>query len=258
MTNVAVSGWSGAGSTSVTLILALMLQRKYVYIGSVFRYIGEYLGYGDEGMSRIEADLLLERQIGKLMDRYVDWVLMNDENVILESDLSCFRIGKNKEVFSVFLEASLEDRSNRVMSDLRGDDAVSVLEARDIVHKELYDELWNVDFFDRDLIRQKYWYVVDNGKISLKQTVNRVLELMAGFEGLKDEYKWEELKLEIDGWVDIFEQEGKKGLRDRLEKMGLLWGQGLILKHLNELFEGEVEKLPLFVVELIRREKFRL
>ncbi len=110
MTNVAVSGWSGAGSTSVTLILALMLQRKYVYIGSVFRYIGEYLGYDDEGMSRIEADLLLERQIGRLMDEYVDWVLVNENNIILESDLSCFRIGKRDDVFGVFLEASLEDR----------------------------------------------------------------------------------------------------------------------------------------------------
>ncbi len=139
-----------------------------------------------------------------------------------------------------------------MISDLRGEDAAGVLEARDIVHKELYGELWGVDFFDRDLIGQKYWHVVDNGRISLRETVSQILGLMAGFASLRDEYDWAKLESEIDDWMNLFEHEGKRGLRDRLGEMGLLWGQDLILKQLNDLFGEKVEKLPSAVVELIR------
>ncbi len=254
MVNVAVSGWSGVGSTTVTLILALALKRKYVYIGSVFRYLGMQLGYANEGVARLEADRLLERSIGKLMDRYVDWVLLNEENVILESDLSTFRIGKQERVFSVFLKAGVEARAARVSKDSRGENAVEILRSRDAEHKVLYEELWGIDYFDDGLISGNYWEVVESGELNLEKTLFEVLGRMRKFPHLASQYDWADVEAQMPMWIGVFDKLGKDGLRSELEKQGLMVDFEQILRQVKSMFGRELEQLPLEVRELFNYE----
>lgn len=243
MTNIAISGWSGVGSTTITLILALLLKRKYVYIGSVFRYLGEKLGYENEGLSRIKADRALEREIGVVMDKYVDFVLLNKQRIILESDLSAFRIGKVESVFSVFLKAGLAQRALRAIGDSRGEAAGEILAQRDAEHKNLYRQLWKIDYFDEQLIRDKYWEIIDTGDLSIEQTIEEVLVRMERFGNLSEEYDYVQLKTKIGQACGVFYAQGKKGLRLELEKQGLLLGQKDILAEIAKSFMQEAEDI---------------
>jgi len=86
--NFAISGWAGSGSTSLALLISKMTKRKYLYIGNVFRYLGQQLGYDDKGEKRPEFDNYIEGIIGKTVDDFIDHRLLSTENIILEGDIA--------------------------------------------------------------------------------------------------------------------------------------------------------------------------
>ena len=94
---IAISGWSGVGTSTVALQVAWVWQRKYYYFGKLFRDLGEKIGYQNEGMDRVKADDYLEKIIGKTVDKYVDFLLLSGRNIVVESDIACFRLKKKKE-----------------------------------------------------------------------------------------------------------------------------------------------------------------
>ena len=58
-----------------------------------FRYLGIKLGFSDEGLSRPKFDDYIENIIGHTTDNFVDYKLLNDNNLIVGADIAVFRIG---------------------------------------------------------------------------------------------------------------------------------------------------------------------
>ena len=72
---VAFSGWSGVGTSTISMQAAWVWKRKYIYFGKLFRELGECLGYSNEGQDRVAADEYLEKEMGPIVDKFVDFLL---------------------------------------------------------------------------------------------------------------------------------------------------------------------------------------
>ena len=59
--NIALSGWPGSGATTLALLLTLILQKKFIYLGQLFRDLGELMGYENDGESRVVFDNFIEQ-----------------------------------------------------------------------------------------------------------------------------------------------------------------------------------------------------
>lgn len=241
--NFALSGWTGAGTSTVTLILAWLLRKEYINIGGLFRELGMQLGYADEGKDRPAADEYLETHIGKILDMYVDHVLLNDRGVILESDLSAFRIGKRPEVVSIFLMAKVEARSARVVSDGRHD-AHKTLEIRDELLSKKYKELWDLDLFNVEFIATKYDLVMDVSDCGVEEEVKNILQYLYTL------FDFKPLILEaiddntIDQIVKLYFTLGKEPWRAKLHEAGLLRTNNQIKHEIVSLFSEELNECP--------------
>ena len=243
--NIALSSWSGSGATALSLILANILKRKYIYIGNVFRYLGLKLGFSNEGVDRPEFDNYIENIIGTTVDNYVDYKLLNDKNLIVDADISAFRLGRHPKMFSIFLKADLDNRIKRNLIENR-DDAIVTLEKRDKVLREKYIELWNVDFFDEELITKKYNLLFDNSNMSLQNEVQQILatfEKYLQFKNTPHEY-WDDVKNNIDKYSELYIKEGKKHMIELLEKDGLISDAGDIITEITKLFPEDVNNFP--------------
>ncbi len=237
--NIALSGWSGAGTSTTTLILALLLKRKYYYLGSVIREVGRQL----ESVSSEEEDEWLARSqdyvqpiVGKTIDKYVDYVLLNKERIILETDLAAFRIGRNSKLYSIFIKTDFETRVKRFVVDGRigGEE---LLRKQDEALRIEYQKLWKIDVFDVGLIEEKYNLVIDNSSLDISHTVIEILRRLIDDKSLEDLFE------ELNRIAEVGSG-AKVKYREMLEKQGLLMSPSDMIREMAELFPDEVEKYP--------------
>lgn len=240
--NISISSWPGSGATTLALILANLTKRKYINLGNVFRYLGENMGFSNEGISRPEFDNYIENIIGTTIDNFVDYKLLNDNNLIVEADISVFRIGKHPKIFSIFLKATKEERIKRVLSDNR-DDAIIALEKRDEILKQKYYELWHVDFFDEEFIQKKYNMLFDNSNMALNNEVKQIVLAFKEYLQYKSipETYWTEIESKIDYYVDLYNKKGKSYLNELLEKENLGSNAKEIMLEITRQFPEDIE-----------------
>jgi cytidylate kinase len=241
--NLAVSGWPGSGSTSFALILATILKRKYFYIGDIFRYLGTSLGHSVTGKSQAEFDGYIEDIIGKTVDNYVDHKLLNENNMLLESDITAFRIGRNPKIFSIFIKATYEERLRRVHVDGR-EDGEKYLKSRDDILQQKYKELWDVDFFSEETIAKKYNLVIDNTIMTLENELKMSILALNEYHKFSGTLDLEKFNQKIDTEVAKFWKEGKKSFKERLAKKGLYMKPEEILAEITQEFPEDVIKFP--------------
>lgn len=254
--NLALSGWSGSGTTATTMILALLVEGRYFPVTQIFRTVGKEIGMmtsngDDAGMA--EAEAVLQPQIGRLVDTYVDHKLLHDQGIVLESDLSGFRIGKDPRVFSIFLKTDFDTRVKRYIKDNRGTGA-EVLRARDEALKKEYMQLWEIDLFDQALIAEKFHLVLDTSELSLKQVVMVIaeeLQRIQGFEQLQDTASVNEMIHEL---CDEIDRSGKEGLKALLDEQGLVVSVDMMMQEIAELFPEESAEFPDQIKQLFEKD----
>lgn len=243
--NITLSSWPGTGATTLSLILANLLHRKCINMGNVFRYLGLNLGFSNEGIDRPEFDNYIENIIGPTIDNYVDYILLNESNLIVEADIAAFRLGKHPKIFSIFVKADRDNRIQRLMADNR-EDAIVTLEKRDDVLRQKYKQLWNTDFFDDELISKKYNFVLDNSNMSINHEVHVAIDALKSymqFKNISEQY-WEEVESKIEEFTDLFEKEGKQYLIDLLEKDDLESNAKETITEITKLFPEDVNNFP--------------
>lgn len=243
--NITLSSWPGTGATTLSLILANLLHRKYINMGNVFRYLGLNLGFSNEGIDRPEFDNYIENIIGPTIDNFVDYILLNESNLIVEADIAAFRLGKHPKIFSIFVKADLDNRIQRTMLDNR-EDAIITLEKRDDVLRQKYKQLWDTDFFDEELISKKYNFVLDNSNMSIEHEVHVAIAALKNylqFKNISDEY-WQEVESKINKFSTLFDVEGKQYLIDLLEKDDLESNAKETITEITKLFPEDVNNFP--------------
>lgn len=252
--NFAISGWAGSGSTSLALLIAKLLKRRYLYIGHVFRYLGERLGYSDIGEKRPEFDQYIEGIVGKTIDNFIDHKLLNSNNIILEGDIAGFRLGRNPKIFSIFVKATYEERLRRVQVDGRVD-GEKYLKERDDVLNEKYKEIWGIDFYNEELIDKKYSLVLDNTNMTINQELNKFFTSLDESFKLRDCARFQKAVSKVDSEVEKFWSKGKKTLLEDLKKKGLYYKPEDVILEITQEFPEDIIAFPKEVQEIFLGKK---
>lgn len=267
--NLALSGWSGAGTSTVTLILAHLLQRSYYYLGSVFREVVRQLTSDahppslsanwpelnhkkprklktaepptmDEILPQYES--YIQPYVGRVIDQYVDHLLINASGIILETDISAFRLGKRDEYFSIFLNTDFDVRQARFTCDQRsGND--ETLKLRDRELQKEYLKLWNIDIFDEQLIAKKFNIILDNSNQTIHESVTQILQKL----GEISEFQSEISRIDQKELQTLTQQSGpklKNHLRQQLQNKNLLITPQQMISEITQQFADEISQWP--------------
>ena len=247
--NISVSGWPGSGGSTLASLLACTLDREYLYIGNLYRYLGSSLGFSDKGINRPQFDDYIEDIVGKTIDQYTDFKLLHDDNLILDSDITAFRVGKHPKVFSIFLNTPFEERKERLQDNKL---EMDFLDERDNVLQTKYKQLWGIDFFDNELIDLKHNLVLNNSNMGLN------LEMKYVFEALRNWGPFSDLTTDDLGtiltkseeFIKKFEEHGKEFLLNHLTAKNLFRKPEDILLEITSIFPEEISSYPPHIKKL--------
>ena len=246
---ITISGWAGAGSSSLALLLAHTLGFELVQGGETFRYIYKNIGFETKGPDRNRAHEAVEPYFGPLFDLYVDNYLQSthEKNIIFESDIASFRIGIQKDILSIFLKADKKIRATRTQGDGRGEDG-DVMTEIDQVHRDIYKDLHGIDVLDTNEININHSLVMDNSEMSLADELvviaNHLPDYINNFDS---SYIIENAdKLDSEYW-----EKGKEFYKEELTKRKLIPNPSILLGNIRKALPEEFSKLPKELKEAI-------
>jgi cytidylate kinase len=241
---ITVSGWPGAGSTTLALILAKNLKLKYLSGGELFRFISTELEYDNTGKDRILADQYLEQYLGPVVDKYFDEILTNKkfDNILIESDIANFRIGKRDDVVSIFILADEEIRRARLSGDKRSKD-INFLKTRDLENQKFYGQLYNINWLDIEEIRAKHSLVIDNSDLGVTEELDEIYDFF-NKNNFIDQNTYSNLINSSSEEENTFFSKGKSYYIENLKESELFYNSKMIIQDLNKFYKSEIENFP--------------
>ncbi|MCA9381605.1 hypothetical protein KC678_05035 [Candidatus Dojkabacteria bacterium] len=247
---LSVSGWPGGGSSALSLILCKMLGVKYIYGSNTFRYLYNTLSYGDTGEGRVDAHNYIEPYFGPVYDKYIDLVITTEDNFLIESDIAAFRVGKQKGFFSIFLVTDQKIRKIRMGKDNRSADG-ETLEDIDKSHKEMYNKLHGIRWFDLDQIKETHAFVLENSDITIAEELQAIFEEMYT-QGLISEDQMTGLIQRSEAEEKEFWENGKKYYQEYLKEHRQVMSVEEILHEISFRFHEEVSEMPDELRDLVK------
>jgi cytidylate kinase len=241
--NLSVSGWPGSGGTTISMVLSYAFDRKYLYIGNVYRYLGTKLGFSDKGINRPQFDEYIEGVVGKTIDEYTDFKLINSDSILLDSDIGVFRIGKHPKVFSIFLAPPFEQRKERLKEDKL---QMEFLDTRDSVLRSKYKELWDIDFFYLETINLKHNLVLNNSNMSIASELKIIIDAIkeyGSFSICSNDY-FKNIYNKGIQMIDLFNNKGREAVLNKLKKSGLFFTPKDIIRDISITYPEEVSQFP--------------
>lgn len=240
--NIIVSGWPGVGQSSLSVILANALNFKLIQGSALFRYVGSEINFENTGLDRVKADEYLEPYLGPLLEKYLQWNLLNKDNIVTESDISGFFTKDNKNIFSIFLKASKEVREDRLKVDGRAKD-IGYIDLRDKSLEKSYNNLFGVDFLNEEAIDNAYTLPLDTSELTIAQELKIVYTKLKDMGFLKEE-SFNTLIINLEQEESFFWSNGKDKYKEILKEKGLLLSAKEIIIEIKEIFSTDVENLP--------------
>lgn len=237
-TNFAVSGRSGAGASTLALLLTDLFEVKYMHNGGIFRELGKKLGYSEEGSGRPAFDDFIEPIIGPTVNAFTDYALTNKDGILVEGDYGAFGVGKHPKVISVFVTADFDTRIKRIKKQGR-DDAEETMKRREEVQRDKYPYIW-----DEELIERKFNIIMDNSHLRLEEEINDVLDFMSGNENYDNRFDYDELRSRTAKVIKSFETKGKEGFRDYLAKKDLIIPTHELMRMIATTFPEDIAQFP--------------
>jgi len=233
--NISISGYPATGSTSLALLLAIILNKKFIYAGGLYKYIGEQLGYDSKGKDFLEYENKYGEAWDTLWENYISWRLNNSEGFLANTKISFFFTEKKDDLFEIFLIADAESRASRVKNAKRTEDIF-------LRQKELnarWKELFNIDFSDLDFINSKVNLLLDNSSLSLSSTFEKTLDkLQSSFNNSLYINK----DIDIKNLVKLALNNDKKSLYAILDSKNLLLDYKLVFNEWVTYFKKDLDK----------------
>lgn len=249
---ITVSGWAGAGSSSLAMILANALNYKLIQGSGVFRYIFKKLEFSTTGADRNKAHSFVEPYFGPIYDKFVDTLLKNNEEThfIVDSDIASFRIGKTKDIFSIFLIANRETRVKRTRGDNRPEDG-EIMDIIDLEHQKIYRELHNIDVLDLTEIRSKHQLVLDNSNITIAEELKTIFSELVKFNS-EQKTLYSNLIPLVEKLDKEFWSHGKNEIVKQLTDKDLIPDPELLLGQIGTMFKKEISTFPVELRSIIQ------
>jgi len=173
---ITISGQAGSGKSSVGEILAKRLGYEYWSIGDMRREMAR-----ERGMTLAEFNKLGEKEdfTDTEVDKFQRELGKKQDNAVINGRTSYYFIPKSVKIC---LKANLEkramrvfrdpDRQNEAFKDLKN--AKEKIIERDRSDVMRYKKIYGIDVSDE----KNYDYIVDNSNITVKQTANKIIELL--------------------------------------------------------------------------------
>lgn len=246
--NIILSGWPGAGTTSISLMMAYLLKYEYVYAGGVMKHIAESHVGATSGPNYISFEESFGPQFDQIWEKYAVWKLKTANNLLMEAKTAGFFIG-DENVFEVMLIAGIEARIKRAQLDKR-EDAGATIRARDAEVRQRWFSTFNIDIYNLNTVRENYDLVIDNSHMEPQD------ELEILFRAFEDSGKFPgvsagEFRDRFAGVIDTFWDKGKDYYREELIKAGLYTQPQKIIQEWEDNFPDELKELGLNVRSLI-------
>jgi len=247
--NIILSGWPGTGTTTLALLLANLLDYKYLYAGGLLKYIAKRSVGVESGAKYVEFEETVGPYWDMLWEKYAVWKLKNTDKLLLEGKTTGF-FSDGEGVFEVMMIASTEERVKRAKFDKR-EDAEATIKARDNQLKERWQRLLGIDIFSPIQIQANYDLIIDNSNMTIQAELTTILS------HLEEDYRFpsEDLnkqKKEVDMMVAEFWDKGKEYYRNKLKEKGLLITPEDILTEWQTVMGKDIDKLPEPVQKLFR------
>ncbi len=248
---IAISGWPGGGTSTLCLLLARNLNLKLVTGGETFRYLGKILNFENTGLDRVRVDQMLEKDFGVIYDKFIDLIIIDDNfsNLLIESDIAAFRLGKVPSLFSIFLQTEEHVRYSRLATDGRDKDQ-DLLKHRDQENQKFYKELHGIDWFDKVEIANKYNLQIDNSYMTIAEELKVVYRELRKLDYITEQ-DMEKLISSAEQDDKQYWEKGKQWYLDSLKSDKLVMPPEEILKLISERFSSEVEALPIQLKKII-------
>ncbi len=172
---VAISGTPGSGKSTVAKLLAKRLGYKHYSAGDFRREMAK-----KRGMSLAELNRLGEKEIftDKEVDDFQRELGKKEDDFVIDGRLSWLFI---KNAVSIFIDAKLSVRAERIMQDRRKEESFSTLAdaKRSIAErvrsdKRRYKKYYCVNCYDKD----NYNSVIDTSDISPEDAVERIIAIL--------------------------------------------------------------------------------
>lgn len=240
---ITISGWPGAGSSTLAMLLSHTLKLKLYQGGEVFRFFFRKTE-SETGLGRIQGNAEIEPIIGSLYDKYIDSLIpnKNKSNILIESDIASFRLGKVESVTSIFLVASQESRKVRTQVDSRPADGDKMLEI-DKSHEEEYRKLHGINWFSLEEIDEKHSLVIHNDNLTIAQELDIVYEKLMN-SNLIDQTEFNNLKSNSKILEEEFWAKGKDFFKQKLKQEGLILSGEDLLRDMWSQFYDTMKSIP--------------
>lgn len=234
-TNIVISGMASSGTSTTALILAYILNKKFLYAGGTLKFIASQLGYDPKS----KDFLIFEKKYGEkwdmIWDKYAAWKLQNERNILLDAKLGGYMIEDESWIFEVFVKPTIEVRMERAGGDKRTEDIL----ARDVENRTRWKKVYGInDIYGDEEIRENYDLLIDNSELTISETVFQIYNAMRGALGLKDIL----LKSDLQKLEKIIKSEGKQFFYDKLQEKGNLITTQEVFKDWREYFSEELEQ----------------
>lgn len=239
--NIIISGWPATGSTTLALLLAYLLDYKYMYGGGVMKYLAEKTVGETSGPKFIEFEKHFGPYFDAIWERYAIWKLSKVDNLILDGKAGGFFV-EDENVFEVMLIANTEVRKQRAEKDKRIQ-AEQTIAYRDQNLQTRWQSTYGIDIFNANQLQDNYDLIIDNTALSITQELERLLTY------LEEDFRFPdsdlgELKYKINSLAADYANKGKEHILQRLESKGKLIDNNQIFADWRREFPELVNQMP--------------
>lgn len=250
--NIIVSGWPASGGSTLAMALALTVNYKYLYAGGLFKFLAEGVYGSGDGKNLAKFETELGKDWDAIWEDYAAWSMHEAEGILLEGKTSGFLIdGEN--LFKLMIIADEETRGERAHLDDR-EHAAEIIKQRDQIIRQRWVELFNIDVFDKTQIENHYTAIVDTSEMSIREELEIAIDAMRRSMKFEDS-DFIQLTNQSVEVAELYEDQGKLGLKQKLNAENLEKTPQQILKEWNEHFADAVEKLPAEFKQVVQRYK---
>lgn len=246
--NIIISGWPAAGSSTLSILIAHLLEFKYLYGGGVMKSFARKVVNDESGPRFIEFERAFGPYFDAIWEKYAIWKVKHSNHLILDGKAGGFFV-EDENVFEIMVIAQNEVRQQRADRDQRELGGVT-LPQRDADLRNRWQSTYGINIFDATQIQLNYDLIIDNTALSIEKE----LELVLGH--LEEDYRYPEsdlsyAKSKISSTVQEYREKGKGFIMASLRDDGQVVDEEIIFKEWKHQFPDLVNQMPEAVKAII-------
>lgn len=232
--NIMISGWPSSGGSTQARLLVLIFDFNYIYAGGVLKYWVDAMGYNSRSNDINTWADKYHADWDYVWENYIAKKIKTARHTLFEGKTAGFLVNDNN-IYKIFIQASLEARTNRSRSDSRQEE----IQKRDKFLQKEWMNRFNIDIFDQNLINKKYDLVLDTSEIGIRETAEIILNSLEKNFGNFDNNIFLE---KLENLMKEYEKNSNY-LLDQIKSKGLILEPQNIFKEIKSHYPELIENI---------------